>query len=188
MNQLPGSYLLQRNFLARFLLFSILENYYSHRPRQLSPLIYHVSSSTSSKLDCFVEVTDRPSVCNLVKANMKRRPRSLTAKLLCGILPLEVETGRYKKGQKVDREFRYCKVCNSGRAETEYHYLFSCDKLKVERSTAYLECVDDIGHFMVIQDCEKVRYLLAPEKIKGFGNMVENLFDKRRQCLFNPNK
>ena len=79
-------------------------------------------------------------------------------------------------------------MCNSGKAENEYHYLFSCDKLKLERSQAYLECVDDIAHFMVIQGCEKVKYLLAPEKVKGFGNMVESLFDKRRQCLFSANK
>ena len=140
------------------------------------------------KLDCFNETVDRANVCNLVKGNLKRRPRSLTSKLLCGILPLEVETGRYKKGKKVDREFRYCKVCNCGSAEMEYHFMFSCDTLKVERAQGYLDSVDDIGHFMVIQDSEKIRYLLGPEKVKGLGNLMESMFDRRHQSLFNPNK
>ena len=144
-------------------------------------------SKKKPKLDCFVEVTDRSNVANLVRANLKRRPRSLTAKLLCGILPLEVETGRYKKGEKVDRELRHCKVCNGGTAETEYHFLFSCEKLKEERSMSYVNCELNIADFMPLQDCEKVKSLIESERVKEFGNMVEILFEKRRQCLFKPN-
>ncbi len=129
----------------------------------------------------------RSNVVNLVKANLKRRPRSLAAKLLCGILPLEVETGRYKKGEKVEREFRYCKICNGGTAENEYHFLFGCDKLKEERSQAYIDCELNVADFIPLQDCMKTRALIEPELVKRFGNMVEKLFDKRRECLYKPN-
>ena len=61
-------------------------------------------SKLKPKLDCFVDIFDKDNIVNLVKANLKRRPRSLTSKLISGILPLEVETGQFKKGKKVDRE------------------------------------------------------------------------------------
>ena len=154
----------------------------------LSKKQHWLGAQSKPKLDYYREVVDNTDFGTLVRANLKRRPRSLTAKLLCGILPLEVETGRFKKGVKVDRDQRFCKVCNGGKAETEYHFLFSCDKLKEERSQAYLDCVSDFQYFILLQDSEKVKYLLDPSRVKGFRNMVEKLYDKRRSCLFNPNK
>ena len=62
----------------------------------------------------------------LVKTNMTRRQRSLVAKLLCGILPLELETGRY---QGVDRKDRVCRVCGTGAVEDEIHFVFRCPSL-----------------------------------------------------------
>ncbi len=40
------------------------------------------------------------------------------AQYLCGILPLEIETGRW---QNKPVEERICKVCESGEVENEFH-------------------------------------------------------------------
>ena len=55
--------------------------------------------------------------------NLNRRERSLLAQLRCGILPLRIETGRFR-GEKVDD--RLCTFCRSGAIEDEYHFLFNC--------------------------------------------------------------
>ena len=65
-----------------------------------------------SKLDTYVKIKDFTEIGTLVKANLYRSHRSLVARLLCGILPLEVETGRFAHN-KVEREFRYCKLCGN---------------------------------------------------------------------------
>ena len=59
-----------------------------------------------------MKIKDFTEIGTLVKTNLNRSHRSLVACLLCGILPLEVETGRFAHN-KVEREFRYCKLCGN---------------------------------------------------------------------------
>ncbi len=67
------------------------------------------------KLDTYKVAKDFTESATLVRANLPRNERSLVARLLCGILPLEIETGRYKDKDKKknERKERYCKVCGS---------------------------------------------------------------------------
>ncbi len=53
---------------------------------------------------------------------MSRYHRSTFAKFRCGILPLNVEVGRYR-GVKLEN--RTCPLCKNG-IETEIHFLFEC--------------------------------------------------------------
>jgi len=63
--------------------------------------------------------------------NMSRRRRSLMSQFRCGILPLEIETGRYtpiydkteKKNRKRTALERLCKICKSNEIEDELHFL-----------------------------------------------------------------
>ena len=63
-----------------------------------------------SKICTYVDVKDFAEVGTLAKANLQRNHRSLVVHFICGILPLEIETGRYT-GTK--RELRFCKICDS---------------------------------------------------------------------------
>ena len=54
---------------------------------------------------------------------MSRFQRSTFAKFRCGILPLNLEIGRYR-GIKVEN--RICPLCKNG-VETEIHFLLECD-------------------------------------------------------------
>ena len=54
---------------------------------------------------------------------MSRYHRSTFAKFRCGILPLNLEVGRYRG---IKAEDRICPVCKNG-VETEIHFLFECD-------------------------------------------------------------
>ncbi len=137
-----------------------------------------------SKLCSYVEFKDRSDPTTLVSSNLKRYNRSLLAKLLCGILPLEVETGRYID---VKKEFRFCTVCKTRKVEDEYHFLFSCRALQEERSAYYLENIDDFAEFILLPDYEKVKLMLSKTFIKSTSKFVEAIFRKRRTILYGVN-
>ena len=54
---------------------------------------------------------------------LSRRQRSLLAQLRLGILPLKLETGRFRR---LTVEQRVCELCNSNSVEDELHFLFNC--------------------------------------------------------------
>ena len=55
-----------------------------------------------------------------VLKNMSRRNRSLLAQFRMGILPLNVETGRFRRQELNER---ICNICNTGSVECEMHVL-----------------------------------------------------------------
>ena len=138
---------------------------------------------TKTKLCSFAEMITPESASTLVKANLKRYPRSLLAKTLCGILPLEVEVGRFTD---VKREFRLCKLCERGEIEDEYHFLFRCKALKVPRKEWLKSNNFDSKEFKKIPNPEKARLLLQPEMIKSFSVLVQDLFMTRRSIIYQP--
>ena len=62
---------------------------------------------------------------------MSRRRRSLISQFRTGILPLEIETGRYlpifdEVNKKRTANGRLCKLCWLNAIENEYHFLCVC--------------------------------------------------------------
>ena len=74
------------------------------------------------KQDIFVEP--------YVTSNINRYQRSLLAKLRMGILPLQIETGRYFRKPLEDR---LCLLCDQNNIEDEYHFLCQCPAFRSER-------------------------------------------------------
>ena len=60
---------------------------------------------------------------NYVKFNLTGAQRSFMAQLRFGILPIQVETGRFRN---VKLEERICTLCQLNEVEEEYHFLFQC--------------------------------------------------------------
>ena len=133
------------------------------------------------KLRSFVEFRDRDSGGSLVRYNLKRNNRSLLAKLVAGIMPLEIEVGRYLG---IPASERFCTVSNLTLVEDEYHFLFTCIAYQREHSWFYVQNVPNIAEFMLWLDSPKVKWLLQEERIKEFSLFVETLYHKRRQILY----
>ena len=55
--------------------------------------------------------------------NISKYQRSLFAQFRCGILPLEIEVGRFRDIPLSDRT---CKICDSGLVEDEIHFTIKC--------------------------------------------------------------
>ena len=73
------------------------------------------------------------------------------AKLMSGILPPKIETGRCNG---VHLEERTCRFCGLDVEENEYPFLFDCAPLQGIRGKVY---VKHIGEFIIMTDSEKVQ-------------------------------
>ena len=70
-----------------------------------------------------------------ILSNIPKYKRSILCQLRIGILPLEIETGRYSRKKL---EERICKLCQLD-VEDETHFLCVCPKLQCIRFKYYSE-------------------------------------------------
>ena len=102
--------------------------------------------------------------------------RSLIAQIRLGILPLEVEVGRYSKLEKDEQICKLCKKCT----ETELHFLFDCETLDTVRTDVMNKCPEING----MSGIEKFSYLSnMPYR---FGNIVKELWLERERVYNIP--
>ncbi len=75
---------------------------------------------------------------------MRIQRRSYLAQLRNGILPLQLEVGRWvNKGV----EERLCLICNNGTVEDEEHFLFHCNFYYSEHQDFYNYMKNNIPNF-----------------------------------------
>ncbi len=141
------------------------------------------------KLRTYIQIRDFMDTTAMVRAALPRGQRSILSKFLCGILPLEVELGRYTRNKKVDPEERVCKICNSGQMEDELHFMFRCSELQVVRnetvSVMLLECVSDDEE--EISEVEKLRWMLQENRLKQTAEIIEKLYYARQDLVYKLN-
>ena len=66
--------------------------------------------------------------------NISKYQRSLLAQFRCGILPLEIEVGRYRD---IPLNERLCKLCDKNQVEDEIHFLCDCEYYSEYRNTLF---------------------------------------------------
>ena len=104
---------------------------------------------------------------------MSRYHHSTFAKFRCGILPLNLEIGRYRG---IKAENRICPLCKNG-VESEIHFLFECSEL-------------DRGDFMqstnidsnMLSNDEKIKILMDNHQ-KATSTLVCNLWNQRQSKI-----
>ncbi len=144
------------------------------------------------KLDTYNVVKDFTETAILVRSNLPRNERSLVARLLCGILPLEIETGRYKdknkNKDKTERKQRYCKVCESKSVEDEVHFVFCCTALESIRKAKLEPILLKDRETHRLNNNDKLQWLTNKENMKEFGQALACLYQGRHEALFNKNR
>ena len=134
---------------------------------------WHLEAMDKSKLRTFVEICDRDKPRVIIDANMPRNHRSLVAKLKVRILPLKLETGRWKD---TPLEKRVCQVCDKNLLESEYHFLIHCDAYKKTRTEYFQEVVDNTDLPVYGSEPVIVRTLLDKSVIRITGRYLEKCF------------
>jgi len=118
------------------------------------------------------------AVKNYVSMNLNRQERSVAAQFRSGILPLRVETGRFR-GEAVEE--RLCTFCKQNVVEDEMHFLFHCD--------CYIDLKDNLNQIMHENhldnktEIEIVNFLFQnnPRQIAKY---LTSAFLKRRHILY----
>ena len=82
-----------------------------------------------TKLRTYCTIKGNFEIEKYVSLNLQANERSVLSQLYFGILPLEIELGRYSQ-TPLDK--RQCKICKSG-IEDEIHFIFHCPSYAVER-------------------------------------------------------
>ena len=142
---------------------------------------WHLEAYGKSKLCTFVKIHDFEERKVLLKANLERNVRSLIAKLKSGILPLRLETGRYKG---MNREDRVCQVCDNGEVEDEVHFLFRCKPLKHIRKP-YVKSIR--AEFPALKKTDYIpmfKIMVNQDHIKEFGSWLEQMVYTRRDIIY----
>ena len=139
-----------------------------------------LEAHTKPKLRTFVEIHDRGQTQTIVKRNLSRSQRSLITKLKCGVLPLALETGRFKD---IDEELRQCIICTGNHVENEIHFLLKFKALKQTRKPFKAEFKKHID-FKRTPDHDIVKFMLSSDMLKLTCDMVEALYNKRNELMY----
>jgi len=111
---------------------------------------------------------------------LTRRERSLLAQYRLGVLPIRLETGRFK-GEK--EEDRICVLCNNKEIENEFHFLLKCTLYHNERSSFFEKINSRHEGFYNLEDKDKVIVLMT-RYVRLTGKFINECFTKRRNTLF----
>ena len=100
---------------------------------------------------------------------MSRRRRSLMSQLRAGILPIEIEKGRYtpifdktiKKNRKREAKERVCKLCNLNAIEDEFHFICICPLFVIPRTALFAKLRITFNDFPSLSLPEQFIYLMT---------------------------
>ena len=108
-----------------------------------------------------------------------RKKRSFVAQLRLGILPLNIEVGRFR-GVKLEE--RICEICKNNSIEDEFHFVCVCPAYICFRETLYNSI--DYENFINMDDFDKFLYLMRNEQSK-IGTFLDKAWQKRNAILYN---
>ena len=113
-----------------------------------------------------------------VLLNLETSHRSVLAQLRFGILPLTIETGRFRN---IPAEERYCPFCVNT-VEDESHLLFNCC-LYDDLRTSWLEYVwNDYPNFSDLCECEKLQLIMS-QYARSTAKYVSKCMTRRKDRL-----
>ena len=142
-------------------------------------LNWETSKLNKPKLRSYNLFKERFGTENYVKYGDKYI-RSHTAQLRSGILPLNIELGRHRNIDLIDRK---CTLCDLNEIEDEYHFICKCPVYKEFRDDMYSKCRDYNEHFDTLPDREKFVNIMKKSS-KSTGRFIVNSFEKRRKILY----
>ena len=132
----------------------------------------------------YIQVCDITESTILVNLNLPFYQCSIIARLLCGILPLQVEVGRFTN---IEPELRYCKLCNSTtKVEDESHFLIDCTKMSDARDKFTKPLLDSNPETKNMSSIIKLKWLLSRETLVKSASEIESMFRERQNIVYKP--
>ena len=111
-----------------------------------------------------------------ITTNLNCMEHSLLSQLRLGILPIAIETGRYKS---VPKHRRICEFCNIDKVENEIHVLFECSVYEEERLN-WLEQLDINNTNVPVNNILTIMF----KHPRQTGKYLVKIMEKRRKLLY----
>ena len=116
-----------------------------------------------------------------VKNILNRGHRSTIAELRSGILPLQIETGRY---QQIPENFRLCMFCNDQVVEDEKHFLFDCTLYNTVRLKFVKGLTEKYPLFSELDVTEKLNVIMKEDVIALIAKFCWEAMQTCRRILY----
>ena len=139
-----------------------------------------LEANDKPKLRTFVEIHDNNIKQAIVKKNLSRSHRSIVTKFKCGVLPIMIETGRYKD---VPLENRLCQICTDKVIEDEEHFIGKCEALSHVRYK-YNVMFREKGVDIETMNASCIKNMLHPDCIKITCHLLTDLFEERKVLMY----
>ena len=112
--------------------------------------------------------------------NIPKYKRSLFAQFRAGILPLEVEVGRYRDVPLLNR---LCVMCDMSEVEDEIHFMCECPRYADFRTVLFDEATRSNSEFMRYDNLDKFVYLMNNVQLHAI-NYVWHSCQRRRLFIY----
>ena len=143
------------------------------------------------KLRTYITFKHTVNTEDYVSSYISRNQRSLLAQIRLGILPLHVETGRFKNikdnvtgnYRKLKLEERLCNLCNLNAVEDEFHFVCVCTKYEKERNVLFNQINSENQEFINLSLRDKFIYIMQTEW-KHLSKYLEAVWAIRQNALY----
>ncbi len=112
---------------------------------------------------------------------MSHKRKSYLAQFRSGILPLQIEVGRWAN---TNVEERLCIVCNEGLVKYEQHFTFHCNYYNPKRCDLVASMTKSVPNFMDLTEDEKLHILMFKEHVQEFSKYMCNIYGMRQEKTF----
>ena len=137
--------------------------------------------ASKPKLRTYVTYKTEFGLESYISSNMSRQRRSLMAQFRLGILPITVETGRFRNIPLQDRK---CTICDLNEVEDEKHFLCICPVYNDIRSTLYTKVNTINSEFSTLNMSERFVFLMK-YVWRDVSNFILTAWNKRKSILYN---
>ena len=156
--------------------------------KELMKIEWQQEIQSKPKLRTYKLMKENFEVESYVAYHVPKNYRSILAQLRMGILPLHIETGRYKNvfdretgiHRKINVNERTCNVCKLDIVEDEKHFLFNCNIYYNERREFYEECAKLFRNFSDMNEDDKLKNIMSHKCWKITLRYVNSLWEKRK--------
>ena len=152
----------------------------SARLKVLNRNKWWLEANDKPKLRTYIQIHDINTRQLIVRKNLTRVERSIITKCKCGVLPIMIETGRYKD---VPLEERLCQICTDNVLEDEQHFIGTCSALSEVRDR-YKSRFLELGVDMGTMNAECIKAMLQQNCIKLTCELLLELFEERKNLMY----
>ncbi len=112
------------------------------------------------KLRTYISFKEQFCTEDYVKLCIPRKERSMLAQIRFGILPLHIETGRFR-GTALEE--RTCQICNSQSIEEELHFILICNEYNELRINLFNSIKYKVETFEYLVNRDKCVHIMKYE-------------------------